>query len=62
MSAGNHVAIDRNGRSPRAKLALEFDPRIRDGELELPGLPSDGTGSQRRTFQVLAEFEIPSDE
>lgn len=62
MSAGNHVAIDRNGRSPRAKLVLEFDPRIRDGELELPGLPSDGTGSQRRTFQVLAEFEIPSDE
>jgi hypothetical protein len=62
MSAGNKVQIDRNSATIRPKLDLEFDTRVRDGSLVLPGVPSAGSASQRRTFEVLAEFEVPAGE
>ena len=62
MSAGNFVQVDRSNHTPRAKLILDFDPRVRDGTIHLPGLPGTSSTTSRRSFQVLAEFEIPAGE
>ena len=49
MTAGNHVAIERDyvnedGTISHSKLTVEFDDRISTGALALPGLPSATTG------------------
>lgn len=40
MSAGNQVAIDRDYKGHHSKLTVTFDPRVQQGLVDLPGLPS----------------------
>ncbi len=47
MTAGNKVDIQRDfvkadGSIEHSKLTVEFDPRVSDGSLVLPGLPTSG--------------------
>ncbi|MEM7305191.1 MAG: hypothetical protein AAF682_00905 [Planctomycetota bacterium] len=49
MTAGNHVAIERDyvhadGSVDHSKLTVEFDNRISTGDLVLPGLPTASAG------------------
>jgi hypothetical protein len=62
MTAGNHVAIDRdhidgNGDVTHSKLTVEFDPRLAAGDINLPGLPRM-TGSGTGGFEVVFWREI----
>ncbi len=45
MSAGNHVAIDRNFATQYSKFVMNFDDRLLSGGLELPGLPNADDGA-----------------
>jgi hypothetical protein len=40
MSAGNHVAISRTYRDHHSRLNVTMDERLRDGTIDLPGLPT----------------------
>lgn len=60
MSAGNQVAIDHGTGALRTKLDIQFDPRVRDRDLSLPGLPETRLGGVRRSFDWLAEYEVGS--
>ena len=62
MTAGNHVAIDRdyvqsNGDVAHSKLTVEFDPRLSNGDVELPGIPGV-VGAQGLGFEVVFWREI----
>ena len=39
MTAGNHVSIKRDYEDEHSRLTVNFDDRIRNGALDLPGLP-----------------------
>lgn len=52
MSAGNHVLIDRDYGSNHTKLTVNFDDRIAEDELEMPGLPPLSTGES--VFTVVS--------
>ena len=59
MSAGNQVAIRRDYDATRhTKLELNYDSRIADGDLVLPGLPGQGSSSTTRTMQVISVYEV----
>lgn len=45
MTAGNHVAINRDFNGQHSQLVVDFDDRIVSGQLEMPGLPSMGNGT-----------------
>ena len=46
MTAGNQVLINRDYGTQHSKLTVNFDSRIWDGTLQLPGLPTaSGSGS-----------------
>jgi len=46
MTAGNQVKINRDFGSQHSKLTVNYDSRIWDGTLQLPGLPTaSGSGS-----------------
>lgn len=61
MTAGNHVRINRDyattvaGKTvlQHSKLTVDFDERVADGELVLPGLPRAAVGEEG-TFEVLS--------
>ncbi len=46
MSAGNQVAINRDFRGRHSRLTVNYDSRVRDGRLRLPGLPSSSSGGE----------------
>lgn len=57
MSAGDHVEINRTwSNGQHSRLTVNFDSRIKDGSLDLPGLPTAGGGSS--AFAVLAWREV----
>ncbi len=59
MSAGNQVAIQRDYDATRhTRLELNYDRRIADGALVLPGLPTQSQGSNRRTMQIVSVHEV----
>jgi len=57
MSAGNHVNIDRDYMGQHTKLTVDFDERVRNGDIELPGLSaltSESQGSlQLRSWRII---------
>ncbi len=63
MTAGNHVSIERDfvksdGSIVHSKLTVDFDDRLKEGEIVLPGLPRTpdrGTGGWR----VVLWEEVP---
>lgn len=58
MSAGDHVEINRTwSNGQHSKLTVNFDSRIKDGTLELPGLPT-ASGGFGGGFAVLAWREV----
>lgn len=59
MTAGNQVAINRDYGKQHSKLTVEFDERIRDGDLEMPGLPSASTGTSGVTVSLWREIGVP---
>lgn len=57
MTAGNQVKIKRDFGSQHSKLTVDFDSRVWDGDLTLPGLPTvSGSGP---TFSVASWREVP---
>jgi hypothetical protein len=56
MSAGNLVDIKRTdtSSSTRTRLDITFDARIRDGEIDMPGLPHPENGE--RSIQIDTEW------
>jgi len=57
MTAGNQVAINRNFQGQHSKLTVDFDQRILNKTLTLPGLPT--ASSSISGWQVTAWHEIP---
>ena len=57
MSAGNQVLIERDYKDHHSKLTVNFDPRISDGSLSLPGLPDQSGADQG--IAVLSWREVP---
>lgn len=56
MSAGNHVDINRTwSNGEHSRLTVNYDSRIRDGELDLPGLPGAGGGAAAYTIVAWRE-------
>lgn len=56
MSAGNHLEIQRDFGSSHAQMKVNYDSRLRDGLLNLPGLPtSSGTA---KSLVVLSWREL----
>ena len=45
MTAGNHVKINRNYGNQHSKLTVQFDPRVSNGRITLPGLPPQAGGA-----------------
>jgi len=58
MSAGNQVLINRDYGNQHSKLTVEWDPRISDGTIALPGLPGMDAGADGYT--MLSWREIPA--
>lgn len=58
MSAADQVSINHGSGNTRTKLVLTFDTRVRDGTLDLPGLPQVLLGNAKRTFDWLTQFEV----
>ena len=50
MSAGNQVLVQRDYFGSHTKLSVEFDDRLKDGSLQIPGLP--GGGSSGKSYSV----------
>ena len=58
MSAGNHVNINRTwSNGQHSKLTVQFDDRIKNGALDLPGLPTS-SASGSAAYLVVAWREI----
>ena len=64
MTAGNHVLIDRDyvhpdGSVDHSKLEVEWDPRVANGKLKLPGLPKMGPGWGGTVVEYVREVGNP---
>ena len=58
MSAGNHVNINRTwSNGQHSKLTVQFDDRIKNGTLDLPGLPQSSSGGGA-SYVVVSWREI----
>jgi hypothetical protein len=58
MSAGNHVAINRDNGEFHTKLVLDFDDRLMDGSLVLPGIPVSSNDLAANTVILLSSYEV----
>ena len=60
MTAGNQVLINRDFGNKHSRLEVDFDERIMDGSLTLPGLPGvGGSGSGNWTMSSWHEVPVP---
>ena len=59
MTAGNQVAINRDYGSQHSKLTVNFDSRIYDQSLTLPGLPSTSNGNGAYSVVSWREVATP---
>lgn len=59
MTAGNQVKINRDYGSQHSKLTVDFDSRIWDGALTLPGLPSQSGADPTWVVQSWREVSVP---
>ena len=59
MSAGNQVAINRDYEDHHTKLELNFDSRVKDEEIELPGIPDfERSGGGRTLVREICSYEL----
>lgn len=58
MTAGNQVDIERDYGSSHTKLTVNYDDRIEEGDLELPGLPPSITQSDPH-YEILSWRPLP---
>ncbi|MBK8177978.1 MAG: hypothetical protein IPK67_03580 [Planctomycetes bacterium] len=57
MTAGNQVKINRDAGGQHSKLTVDFDPRLSNGNVSLPGIPqAAGAGP---SWQLASWREIP---
>ena len=59
MTAGNQVNINRDFNGQHSKLTVDFDPRISDASLNLPGLPSNTQGVKAWKMASWREVPVP---
>lgn len=59
MTAGNQVKINRDFGAQHSKLTVDFDSRIWDGNLELPGLPSQSGADPTWVVASWREVSVP---
>lgn len=59
MTAGNQVKINRDYGSQHSKLTVNFDSRIWDGALTLPGLPTQSGADPTWVVQSWREVSVP---
>lgn len=59
MTAGNQVKINRDFGSQHSKLTVNFDSRIWDGTLDLPGLPTASGADPSWTVASWREVAVP---
>jgi hypothetical protein len=58
MSAGNQVAINRDFGTSHVKLDLNFDDRVVNRTLTLPGMPPLLGGSGSHSYSLAAQWGI----
>jgi hypothetical protein len=59
MSAGNQVAVFRGPDDNHTKLTLNFDDRVKEGTIELPGVPDfESAHSATEAISEVTSFEI----
>jgi hypothetical protein len=56
MSAGNQVKINRDFGDNHSKLVVEFDPRIMNGNITMPGIPD--TAAEPLAFERVSWREV----
>lgn len=54
MSAGNQVQINRDWGDQHSRLTVQYDDRVAEGEVEIPGLPAMMTGTGVTSVSVLS--------
>jgi hypothetical protein len=59
MTAGNQVKINRDFGTQHSKLTVDFDSRIWDGTLDLPGLPTQSQSGAAWTVASWREVSLP---
>ncbi len=59
MTAGNQVKINRDFGAQHSKLTVNFDSRIWDGDLTLPGLPSQSGADPTWIVASWREVSVP---
>ncbi len=59
MTAGNQVKINRDFGAQHSKLTVNYDSRIWDGTLQLPGLPSSSGSSAAWSVASWREVAVP---
>jgi hypothetical protein len=59
MTAGNQVKINRDSGAQHSKLTVDFDSRIWDGDLLLPGLPSQSGADPTWVVASWREVSVP---
>ncbi len=59
MTAGNQVNINRDYNGQHSKLAVDFDQRIMNGTLALPGLPTQSSKIDGWTLSAWHEIPVP---
>ncbi|MSR61946.1 MAG: hypothetical protein EXS08_05830 [Planctomycetes bacterium] len=60
MTAGNKVDIQRDFGTAHSKLTVNYDGRISNGDLKMPGLPGSGAGDDGAwTFQAMHRIGRP---
>ncbi len=59
MTAGNQVKINRDFGTQHSKLTVNFDSRIWDGDLTLPGLPSQSGADPTWVVASWREVSVP---
>ncbi len=59
MTAGNQVKIDRDFNGAHSKLTVDFDERIVNSSISLPGLPTATAGVAGWTMGSWREVAVP---
>ncbi len=59
MTAGNQVLINRDVGTQHSKLTVNFDPRVWDQSIELPGLPLQNGGEAVMEVVSWREVAVP---
>ena len=60
MSAGDHVRINRDAGGTHSKMTVDWDRRVSDGTLNLPGLPTSGAApGGAPSYDIVSWRHVP---